>query len=183
MNKKWLILGSLLLVAALLGGLLPVQANRARGVNGDFYFEIPPMAGDVFQVWMNIDVREVNMITHKAVGPVTWRVFHPDLGEATVSANASCVLFGADIGEDPNTVILISHVTQSTGWSPAELGEYAYWWLKDDDNDADQFSVRYYDFGSGSEFFPKGKPPTCAYFDLKPGFIYDILEGDLEITR
>lgn len=181
MNKYRLVIGGGVLLVALLVFLLPVHAAHTRALKGDFYFEIPTMEGDSFQVWMNIDVQEANDLTHKAIGPVDWHVYHPALGEATVSAKASCLLFGEDIGADPNSVILISHIKQSTGWSTAKLGEYAYWWLKDGSSGADQFSVQYYDFANGIEFFPRGKPPTCAYF--YPDFVFDVLEGDIAISH
>lgn len=181
MNKKNVVLSLLVALLILAAALSAVTAASSRGVHGHFFFDSPPEWGGEYDVLINLDVREMNARTHRAVGPVTWAVLNVENGEwGEVTANAHCVLFGEDVGKDPDTLIIVSRISQSTGWSVAEPGQYAYWWLKDGGIGNDTLAIRYYSFEPFQEFFPAGKPPACEYFT---NLEIAIGSGDLAITR
>lgn len=181
MNRKIVLLSVLVLLLATGAILSSAAADSSRGVNGHYYFAAPPEWGANLDVLVDIDVREVNARTHKASGALRWAVLEVASGEwAEVAASAHCVLFGEDVDEDADTLIIVSRIKQSSGWSLAEPGQYAYWWLKDGGIGADKMAIRYYSFDPFQEFFPAGNPPPCDYFT---GLEIDIICGDIAITR
>ena len=132
-----------------------------------------------FELWIDFDVKEVSARSHRATGEVIWRIYNEDMGWRVVRGHPSCVLFGEDVGEDPHTAVLVTRIQQLDGWGQGLPGEYAFWWLHDN-GDNDQFAILDYSADPWYEFFPRGKPPECAYFD--PWLVIDIGPG-LEFIR
>ena len=104
-----------------------------------------------------------------------------------MDAHATCVLFGAAVGEDPESAILVSRILRKTGWGQGEPGEYAYWWLRH--SEVDQHGINYYRLDDpatpedgGYEFFPRGRGPSCEYLELAEPPV-DVGLGDLGIQR
>jgi len=131
-------------------------------------------------IFMDFDVREVNPDTHKAKGSCSWTIWHEELGWRQLDAHPTCVVFD----EDTQTAVFVSRIVHKTGFGDGEKGEYAYFWVRDGDpDDPDQWSSKIYQADPFYEFWPKGKPPACEYFDPadigRP--ILDVELGDLAI--
>jgi hypothetical protein len=176
MKKRILIL--LMLVTVPLGLAAASADSEAPGrkVTGDAWFTAPWEGG--MTIWLSLDIREVNPKTHRATGQVNWKIWHDEWGWRELDAHPSCVLFGADVDEDPNTAIFVSRIVHKSGWGEGEPGEYAYWWVRD--GEPDQFGINYFSFDPFLEFWPRGKPTACAYFS--PGMLHD-LQGDLVVEH
>jgi hypothetical protein len=177
MSRKILIL--MMIMVILLAAIPMTQAKTSRGISGSVSFPAPPEWGVELDLWIDFDLREVNASTHRATGEIDWRMWNEELGWRQLDSHPVCVLFGEDVGEDADTVIVVTRIQQKEGWGDGLPGEYAYWWLRDD-GDNDQMAILDYSYDPWYEFFPRGKAPDCEYFT--PGLIIEIGEG-LEITH
>lgn len=184
MKKRILILLILSALHLMLGASVPALAESPRGIVGRIVLRAPWAGG--MDIFIDFNVREVNPDTHEATGSCNWKIWHKEWGWRAVDATATCVLFGEDVGGDPQTAILVSRIETKTGWGQGEPGEYAYWWLRDSE-EGDQFSINYYRLDDPNteedewyEFFPAGSPPDCAYFESTEPSL-DFERGDLTI--
>ena len=177
MNRKTLMLVLILLL--LLAAIPVAQAKTGRQIVGSVAFPSPAEWGVDLDLWIDFDLQEASMSNHKATGEITWRIWDEDIGWRVTRTHPSCVLFGEDVGEDPNTAIIVTRIQQTEGWGDGLPGEYAYWWVHDN-GDNDQFAVLDYSLDPWYEFFPRGKPPVCVYFE--PWLKIDMGDG-LEIIH
>lgn len=181
MKTHILIVVVLLLAMVFVGGFSLANAQTDRGISGSVAFDAPPEWGQEFDLWIDFDLQEVNASNHRATGEISWRIWSEAYGLRELKTHPSCVLFGEDVGEDPDTAIVVTRIQQLEGWGDGLPGEYAYWWLRDGgDSENDQMAMLDYSADPWYEFFPKGKPPTCEYFE--PWLVIDIGEG-LEINH
>jgi len=173
MKKRILILLMFMTLPLMVGGSAPALADYQRTVVGLAVFHAPWEGG--MDIFIDLDVREVSSDTHRATGPVSWRIWHEEWGWREVDAYASCVQIDEEAGE----AILVSRIVRKTGWGQGEPGEYAYWWVHDS-GEGDQFAINYYSMDPFYEFFPRGRPPDCECFDqVEPPIDFEL--GDLAI--
>jgi hypothetical protein len=188
MKRLALITITVVLSVLLLAGSAPSVAESSRGLRGHVAFGTQWAGG--MDIFIDFHVREVNPITHRAVGAVSWRIWHPwheDFpfeGWRYLEARASCVAFHEDVNGS-RSAILVSRIVRKTGWGQGEPGEYAYWWLHDSET-GDQLAINYFQHDDPLtpedefyEFFPRGKPPKCERFPFV--FWSDLEIGDLAI--
>jgi hypothetical protein len=182
MNKRFLIVLVLVAVLPLLGGAAPTLADSPRVIQGQTGIQGPWAGG--MDIFIDFDVREVNPHTHRAWGPVSWKIWHKEWGWREVKARAACVFFGEEMGN----AILVSRIVHKTGWGQGEPGEFAYWWLTDSEG-GDLHRINYYRLDDPDtpedewyEFFPRGRPPDCEFFTPTEPPI-GIAMGDLAIQQ
>ena len=163
-------------------GSAPSVAVSSRGMRGHVAFGTEWAGG--MDIFIDFDVREANPHTHRAWGPVSWKIWHKVWGWREVKAHAACVLFG----EEPGEAILVARIFHKTGWGQGEPGEYAYWWLTDSE-DGDLHRIKYYRLDDPEtpedewyEFFPRGRPPDCEFFTTTEPPV-GITMGDLAIQQ
>lgn len=154
------------------------QVKISRGITGKVSFPAPPEWGNELDLWIDFDLQEVNTSNHQAAGEIKWRIWNKEAGWRELNSQPSCVLFGEDVGQDPDTAIVVACIKHKEGWGDGLPGEYAYWWLRDGGDD-NLMAILNYSDDPWYEFFPKGRPPACEFFE--PGLFIEIGEG-LEIS-
>ena len=181
MRKRVLLtLSMLALVLGLFGGSTAVLAHAHRKITGDFYFEAPPEWGIDLDLWITLNVHELDPITGEAKGNCSWKMYHEEMGWRELEADLVSVAFGEHEGAP--AAAFVSKITSASGWGQGVPGEYAYFWVRDGGTPArrgDQFGINYYSLDPFYEFFPAGDPPDIAYFT--PFLAIDILDGNLVI--
>jgi hypothetical protein len=181
MRNRTLFIVSLLAAALLVPwGTVPAAAGAHRKITGDFYFESPPAWGIDLDLWITLDVHEVDATTGEARGHCSWRIYHEGMGWRELEGELVSVAFGEHEGAP--AAAFVSRITSATGWGQGLPGEYAYFWVRDGGTPArkgDQFAINYYSLDPFYEFYPVGDPPVCAYFT--PFLAIDILDGNLVI--
>ena len=175
MKKRNLMLLVSVALPLMLAGSAPALAGSPRGIVGHIAFQAPFEGG--MDLFVDFDVHEVNPDTHKATGSCSWTIWHEEMGWRQLDAHPTCVLFD----EGSQTAVFVSRIVHKTGFGQGEPGEYAYFWVRD--GDPDQWSSKIYQATPFYEFWPRGKPPTCEYFDPsdlgRP--IFSVELGDLAI--
>jgi hypothetical protein len=175
MKKRTLILLVLMTLPLMLGGSMPVLAGSSRAIVGHVAFHAPFAGG--MDIFLDLDVREVNPDTHEATGSCSWTIWHEGMGWRQLDAHPTCVVFD----EDTQTAVFVSRIVHKTGFGQGKPGEYANFWVRD--GDPDQWSSAIYQADPFYEFWPRGKPLACEHFDPadlgRP--IFDVELGALAI--
>ena len=149
---------------------LPGMAG-ARGINGRLFFPGEPEWGGVV-ITMEMDVTEIDPVTHAATGTLQWNNLITGLEDGAawkrIIATPEYIFFGADVpGADPETAVLIARIESRAGPGQGEPGQHAYFWFRDAGEAADQWGMRYFSFDPWQEFYPADQPPVEeGYFGL-----------------
>lgn len=157
MKKRILILLLLMTLPLILGGSTPALAGSPRAIVGHTAFWAPFAGG--MDIFLDLDVREVNPDTHEATGSCSWTIWHEEMGWRQLDAHPTSVVFD----EGTQTAVFVSRIIHKTGFGEGEPGEYAFFWVRD--GDPDQWGSAIYQADPFREFWPRGNPPACEYFD------------------
>ena len=149
----------------------PVE--NLRRVSGEIYLPGVPEWGNI-TISMTFDFTELDPETHEASGYIHWRNFMPAPPEGgtywkSVDSEVRHVIFGQDVGEDPETFVVITQIVDHKGWGQGEPGRYAYFWFRDTGQalgEGDQWALQYYSFDPFDEFYPEDTP--LIDFDYVP---------------
>jgi hypothetical protein len=148
-----------------------------REVSGTLHFARIPCWDDVV-LDLTVDIVELNPADHTATGTISWSTTRPDValpaddlsGTAgqQVAAKVTHIFFGADEPNgDPNGMVIVAQIESADGNSLAQRGEYAYIWLHDGQNDADEWGIYPYAVEPRLQFFPHDlSPALLGYFDV-----------------
>ena len=122
--------------------------SAVRAVSGQFGFPAPEEWGVDLWVTQDFDVVEVDPASHTATGKLNWGVYDYDVREwKRIESDVKYVLFD----ESQKAAMVVSQITNKTGPGEGEPGEYACFWVRDDEA-GDQFGMHYY-----SDFAPGGR--------------------------
>lgn len=180
MRRRIIIL--LLLVASvlMLGGSAPALAGGPRKITGGVrftFFEVP-----LFEYWGEMNLHEVTpqIGEANAEGMWNWREYNDmeDFGWRRIWGHPVCVAFGQDVGEDPQTAVVVVQIDRIRGWwwDWEDVGAHWKLWLRDGGtpaSDGDQIGI--------VAIFPVGEAPTCEYQDPLLGGPFPLEEGNLAI--
>jgi hypothetical protein len=183
MKKETVVVVSVLILVLLIGASVPVMADAARKVTGMVHF-------DAFgkRIWMRFNVHETDPDTHRAEGRVAWKMYDEELGWRYLVTRVSCVTYGEDLGQDPQTAVISGQIVQKQGWGPGVVGEWFRFWVRDGglpSSSVDQWASQTHGVFP-DEFWPEDDPPGCAYFvpgesPNTPPQPFDVVGGNLTI--